>query len=87
MPLTTGTRSGADGQQLCRRPNVGAVGIASGCRPQLPARRHTKNRRHKRRYADGNRRHIPDRRFTGHRGRQKQRRYADGYTVGIEPCR
>jgi hypothetical protein len=54
--LTTGTAQGADGRELCRRQNVGAVGTARGSGRLRWAPSAQKSRRHSCSCADGHRR-------------------------------
>jgi hypothetical protein len=53
---TTGTNQGADGRSLCRRQNVGAVGIAGGWGRRRRGPSAQISRRHSRICADGHRR-------------------------------
>jgi hypothetical protein len=58
--ITTGTVQGADGRDLCRWQNVGAVGTVRGSGRLRQAPSAQKSRRHSRSYADGHRRPRSD---------------------------
>jgi hypothetical protein len=55
IACTTGTAQGADGRDLCRRQNIGAVGTARGSGRLRWAPSAQKSRRHSCRCADGHR--------------------------------